>query len=326
MNKRALAIVLAGLAFAQPAEAADVASSTSTAGKIIITLTGDIVDGDADKVWRAIKAAQDGGRLVSGIRLNSMGGKLMEAVKLADIVREASIATAVDEGADCASACFIVFAAGIGKFVHHGARIGVHGASDEWGEETVESGAATVMVARIVKELDVPTDIIGKMVVTPPQEMIWLAPDEVRSMGAKIVGGPALEPEKTARSLLPLPIQPSAQGKDPLGWHEVVDRTRLMSAQQNNGKPLSIRYCDRRTNRCSHSVVVKAVDDDRGDMVVNTLIDMAGRTLRRELCSFPKRGEIRVCVDWDTQVATRAVKDRHGKWVELADELLPGGR
>jgi hypothetical protein len=53
----------------------------------------------------------------------------MEAVKIADIVHEAGMATAVDEAAECASACFIIFAAGIGKFAHYGARIGLNGAS-----------------------------------------------------------------------------------------------------------------------------------------------------------------------------------------------------
>jgi hypothetical protein len=325
MLKQAFAIVLGWSAFAQPGQAANVASTTSKAGKIIITLAGDIVDGDADKVRRLIKAAQDSGRLVPGIRLDSLGGKLMEAVKIADIVRESGMATAVDEAAECASACFIIFAAGIGKFAHYGARIGVHGASDETGRETVQSGAATVVIARLFREMDVPTDIIGKMVVTPPEQMIWLAPDELRSMGATMVSRPALGPEQTARSQLPLPIQPSAQGKAGLDWYEMLDRASSLSAQQNNGKPLSIRHCDRRTNNCSHGVVVKAVDDDVGDMLLNTVIDMAGRTLRRELCSFPKRGELRVCVDWDTQQATRAVKDRNGKWVELSDELLPKG-
>jgi hypothetical protein len=193
MNKQAFAIVLGWAAFAQPAQAADIATSTPKAGKIIVTLTGDIVDGDAEKVRRLIESAQDRGGLVYGIRLDSIGGKLMEAVKIADIVHAVSIATAVDEAAECASACFIIFAAGNGKFAHYGARIGVNGASgvsNEAGRESVQSDAIIAVIARLFREMDVPRDIIGRMVVTPSQQMMWLTPDELRSMGVTMVGRP----------------------------------------------------------------------------------------------------------------------------------------
>src|ERR1700693_3578863 len=55
-------------------------------------------------------------RLVSGMRFNSPGGNLLEGVKLASIIRYAKIATIVPNGAKCASACFVAFAAGNQKF------------------------------------------------------------------------------------------------------------------------------------------------------------------------------------------------------------------
>jgi hypothetical protein len=270
-----------------------------------------------------VKAAQEGGRAIFGLELNSMGGKLVEAIKLAALVRSAKIATAVHAGEECASACFIVFAAGAERLAHHGAWIGVHGAADPSGEETVQSGAATVLMARAVRELGVPTDIIGKMVVTPPDEIVWLTPDELRSMDVTMVGKPVLPPHpQVARS--PLPIGPSGGGTPPVDWKEVIDAASAASARQNNGKPLHMRHCDPQTNRCWYIVWVKA-QDERGDMYVKSLIDMSGKTLRREFCTFAAPGDARVCVDWDTKAATRAVKDRHGKWVEVTDDLLPPG-
>jgi hypothetical protein len=117
----------------------------------------------------------------------------MEAVKIADIVHEAGMATAVDEAAECASACFIIFAAGIGKFAHYGARIGLNGASgasNKAGRETVPADTVTAVIVRLFREMDVPTDIIAKVFVTPPQQMIWLMPDELRSMGVTMVSRP----------------------------------------------------------------------------------------------------------------------------------------
>ncbi len=112
------------------ASAATLTSSVSKEGKTIIALNGEIAEGDSDTLKALIKTANDGGRLVSGLRLNSPGGSLLEGVKLADVIRYAKISTIVANGANCASACFIVFAAGSEKFVSYSASVGVHGASD----------------------------------------------------------------------------------------------------------------------------------------------------------------------------------------------------
>src|ERR1700677_2426794 len=71
-----------------------------------------------------------------------------------------------------------------------GAQIGVHGASSHDGEETVQSGAATVSMARVAKELGVPPAIIGRMVVTPPDQMVWLNSQDLQSMGVILLGKP----------------------------------------------------------------------------------------------------------------------------------------
>jgi hypothetical protein len=76
-------------------------------------------------------------------------------------------------------------AAGPQKFVGYSADVGVHGASNSDGQEV---GDATV--ARVVKELGVPEKIIGKMVITPPSDVVWLGPDDLRSMGATMTGKP----------------------------------------------------------------------------------------------------------------------------------------
>ena len=144
-------------------------------GKTIILLTGEIIEGDADTLKAAIKTANDAGKLVSGVRLNYPGGNLLESLKLADVVRFAKVATNVAGNATCASACFLVYAAGATKFANYTAQVGVHGASDKQGEETVVSSAATVSMARAAKDLGVPAAIIGRMVVTSPNEMVWLS-------------------------------------------------------------------------------------------------------------------------------------------------------
>src|SRR5438552_11981569 len=112
------------------ASAASLTTSKSKSGSFIVTLSGEISLGDSDLLKVRIRKANDSGVTVSLIRLDSPGGSLLEGVKLADMIRFGKITTAVVGTSKCASACFIVFSAGVEKFADYAASIGVHGASE----------------------------------------------------------------------------------------------------------------------------------------------------------------------------------------------------
>jgi hypothetical protein len=324
MIKQAFAIVLGWAAFAHPAQAAKLFSSGPHERTMVITLTGEIEPGDADALKSLIKAAKDNRLPLSGMRLKSNGGELREAFILAALVRDANLSTAVAQGDECASACAIVFAAGVGKLAEHGARIGLHGATDASGKEDMESEATTLRVARLLSRLDVPPDIIGKMVVTPVNQMLWLTPDDLRSMDVAMIGKPALRGrEQGAQSLSR--IEPSTRARPQVAWDDLLAEAVAAAAEQNKGRaPMPMRQCDRQDNNCWYGVMVRG-QDDQGDMLVRRMVDGADKTLHREFCQFSARGDIRACLDWDTNVTSRQIKDRHGKWRNIADELLPGG-
>ena len=147
-----------------------------------ISISGNIAPGDIDVLRASIKAANDAGKLVTSLRLNSEGGNLIEAVRVADWVRSAKISTKVGQSATCASACFLIFAAGETKHANISARIGVHRAS----EKGVVSRAATTSMADVAKELDVPWSIIRRMINTPPGEVEWLSLADLRLMGTTV--------------------------------------------------------------------------------------------------------------------------------------------
>jgi ATP-dependent protease ClpP protease subunit len=195
-SRYALAFIVAGITFSSAS-----AATFTVAGfkdEIIVSLNGEIAEGDSIQLKELIKASNDVGRSVSSVHFNSPGGNLLEGVKLAAIIRYGKFSTVVANGARCASACFVAFAAGSQKFVGYTAGIGVHGASDRLGRE---AGDATVSAARIVKELGVPDAIIGKMVVTRATEIVWLSPDDLRSMGVSMIGRPAqIAPEVARRT------------------------------------------------------------------------------------------------------------------------------
>src|SRR5215211_6804589 len=173
---------LSGLALSVSiAAAAEIKSFNLKDDSVEISISGNIALGDIDALRASIKAANDAGKLVTSLQLNSDGGNLLEAVRVADWVRSAKISTNVGQSATCASACFLIFAAGETKYANDSARIGVHGAS----EKGVVSRATTSM-ADVAKELDVPWSIIRRIINTPPGEVEWLSLVDLRLMGTKV--------------------------------------------------------------------------------------------------------------------------------------------
>lgn len=294
-------------------------------GHVLVLLSGEIAEGDADALKAAIKAANDAGKFVSGIRLNSVGGNLLEGVRLSETVKFAKMATNVAQGATCASACFLIFAAGETKFANYSAKVGVHGASDQTGTETIQSGAATVSMARIAKELGVPAAIIGRMVVTPPSEMVWLSPSDLQSMGATMIGKPSQIPASPqATNIQQLPtgnptnITPSSKASALPTWNEFVDAVTVLSAQQNNGRPRYFRSCQPELKVCNTGIAYR--DKQGSDTAIKVVKDMKEAVISREICSFNAQGDIRVCFDWDKTTTHRDMKDTKGDWYKVADE------
>jgi hypothetical protein len=307
-----------------PAAAAVLKSSTTKDGRIVISITGEIVDGDAESFRSAIKAANDAGKLVTSIRLNSSGGSLLEGAKLADAVRFAKMATNVGQNATCASACFLIFAAGETKFANYTALIGVHGASEENGSETVQSGAATISMARIAKELGVPPAIIGRMVVTPPSEIVWLSPSDLRSMGASMVGKPSQVsqgdmPAQQTSTAAPVDITPQAKATNGVPtWSEFVDRAIALSAKQNNGTPKTARGCQPEIKLCWNVVVF--FGKDGVETAAKVIKDMNDKIIHKEVCTFNATRDIRRCFDWDSEAVHRDMQDSSGNWTRIADD------
>jgi hypothetical protein len=182
---------LVGAAVVSTAATAAELNNVTLKGDItIIALSGDVAAGDTEAAEALIKTANDGNRLISAVRLDSPGGSLAEAVALAGLIRRAKLPTIVAAGSRCASACFIVFAAGNEKFASYDAAIGVHGVSDKFGHETAQTEEATIAMARVASGFGVPPRIIGQMVTTHAHEIAWLTPDDLRGMGTIMTDRP----------------------------------------------------------------------------------------------------------------------------------------
>jgi ATP-dependent protease ClpP protease subunit len=155
-------------------------------GGIVIQATGPIIAGDVGRLTvflRSLPASDQ----VLGYALDSPGGEVGEAEKLANFVHLTDQTVAVLSGAKCASACFLIFAAAPRKLAAPDALIGVHSASDAGGDETLSSLAATTLMSRDLAGLGVPSSIIAKVVETEPNRMEWLMPRDLALLGAQVI-------------------------------------------------------------------------------------------------------------------------------------------
>jgi hypothetical protein len=323
------AATLLGIAIAiylgAPASSATIKSVPGKDRHVVIQISGQIAAGDADAFTNAVKQANAAGKVVESVQLNSTGGSLLEGAKLAAAIKVGKISTAVAQGAVCASACFLAFAAGDPKFAGYGALIGVHKASDKGGRETAASGEATRLMGRFANELGVPSSIIARMLSTPAKQIGWLNPQDLRSMGVSTgnpvqtrlaaTGAPPVQqiPEAAASLATPTP-QPSASRPS---WNEFIDKTIALSAEQNQGSAVLSRLCKPELKTCVLAVAYLLKDGRQALATAFQAVD--GSITRREVCESNVSNDVRDCTDWDTGAKYRDMKNTKGDWVQTVE-------
>ena len=200
-DRRRAIVLIASIIACSQSDAASLTRLDSEKGSEI-ALMGDIAPGDADALESLVRAAEEGGSTVSVLRLDSPGGNLLGGIALARVIRRhPELSTKVDSGAMCASACFLAFSAGGRRFADYNSFIGVHAVADDFGRVTAETESATQTMARFNNELGVPAEITEKMISTPPDEIAWLTPDDLRQMGAVMLGKPPQNPRAEASAI-----------------------------------------------------------------------------------------------------------------------------
>lgn len=162
-------------------------------GKNIISMEGKIEEGDMKKFVKALWSIKRGEKLWL-LDLNSPGGSLMEAEKIAEwVYKQNNLAVSVNNSNTCASACFMIFSAGQKKFVHEKAEISVHSVQTSDGKEDITALAMTTAMARDCAQMGVPNSIIGKMVTTKPSDLSVLTQKDLKDMKAVIFSDENME-------------------------------------------------------------------------------------------------------------------------------------
>ncbi|MGZ3410516.1 MAG: hypothetical protein ACXWKC_13920 [Xanthobacteraceae bacterium] len=186
-------------------------------------------------------------------------------------------------------------------------------------------------MARLVKEYGVPAGIIGKMVVTPPDEMVWLSPNDLRSMGTTMTGVPAQSLSPQTSQTTPQPGAPPMQlgpGSDTsasmqkaqpkITSGELASAAVKLSSQQNGGHAVPARSCQPELKVCTTAISWTAKDGQK--LFLRLAEDMNGKMISREFCEINSFGDVRLCHDWDSGEKHRDMKNNNGDWYKVADE------
>jgi hypothetical protein len=209
-------LVLLSVLFS-PARAMQFQPTQVSSTELVIDGRGPIVPGDTDRLNRALAGLPPTGFTLLALALDSPGGNVAEAKQMVGVIQARQLPVVIPSNAQCASACFLLFAASPRRFAATDALVGVHSANQD-GAETDTSLAVTTLMARDAADLGVPTSIIGQMVETTPGRVAWLSPHDLSLMRVTVYDGNALtalrQPDPS-RPQLALPVPATASTTPP---------------------------------------------------------------------------------------------------------------
>jgi hypothetical protein len=183
---RVIAIFFASVFFGGclPAAAADISAYQRG-----VLIRGTIEKGDYARLIQFVRHPDNYGRFARTVYLDSPGGDVAEAIKIANLLDKSYAATHVASGARCYSACFILWMSGVARHVSSGATLGVHRILVRQGEKSVDPQSAYfTRIARSVENymagLGTPRAILDKMNATAPADLFvfnprWLAEQQL---------------------------------------------------------------------------------------------------------------------------------------------------
>ncbi|MFG6592256.1 hypothetical protein [Sulfitobacter sp. 1A12157] len=159
---------------------------TPVSGGRAALLEGAIEVGDAERI---VKQLSELSPAPEEVYLNSPGGSVRDALELGRALRRTGLNTALREGDICYSACPYLLAAGAARAVPESASVGVH--QHYFGESTIlpafvavediQRGQGEVM--RYLDEMGIDPLVMQHALVTPPDEIYVLLPEELRRYG-----------------------------------------------------------------------------------------------------------------------------------------------
>lgn len=171
---RLSAMIITGLFFANCSFAADFFREGN-----MLKISGPIEPGDYQKLLRSLRVRENMAALMVGVSLNSPGGNVSEAFKIADLIEKLYTTTNVADGNSCASSCIVLYAAGASRLIGRNGRLGVHRVTLDSPDLSVSRTttpvkAATRNVESYLRDRGIPRKILDKMNETSSSDIYWI--------------------------------------------------------------------------------------------------------------------------------------------------------
>lgn len=179
MLARALRIVTAVClsALASAASAAGIAV-VEEAGRPVVHLAGEIELGDAGRFERAVA-----GRSALTVVLSGPGGKLIDALSIGEMIRARGDRTVVRLGANCTSACALIWIAGVERTLEDGGAVGFHAASAREGNTVRMTASGNAIVGAYLTRLGFPLTVVVMATEADHTSMAYLTAERAASSG-----------------------------------------------------------------------------------------------------------------------------------------------
>lgn len=159
-----------------------------------LNLSGEIKPKDAEKLAGYFKNSN----LPKMLFIDSPGGDLIEALRMADIIRLLHLQVAIPKGRNCLSACFLLYLAGSGRTAAgttEGIRdsrmpvgfVGLHRPYIRSIDSTEQSQSAQSnamkKVSKYLEDQLVPRRLIDMMMSRPSNDIYWLTDEDINELG-----------------------------------------------------------------------------------------------------------------------------------------------
>lgn len=169
---------------------AEIKLSESRAHRYVIDISGPIESGDAGKfVAQMVRFIElkDKTALLTGVTLNSEGGSVEDAIKIAELVHGSGGVMAAVAYDKCLSACAMILFSTDKRGVYDAqVRVGVHRVHREDLTEDASTRAQTQEVAKVFRQLGVSDVVAEREVNTPPRRMYYLTKSDMVASGLVI--------------------------------------------------------------------------------------------------------------------------------------------
>lgn len=201
------------------------AAKVSSSGDAIV-LFGEINSGDAAQFAQILLQSADTSHPV--LFLNSPGGKVTEAIRIGEMIRQRGIYTAAVGGSVCASACSLIWMAGQARFIDHASRVGFHAAYTGEAADNHMDGAGNALIGSYLTRLGLSDRAIYFATSAPPDAINWLPTDgSIVEIPYKLIENPFADAK-------PQPVAASQVESAPARPAKPVAATRIELMKPNS--------------------------------------------------------------------------------------------